>query len=141
MTLSPDEFLNALKEAKAIAILRTPTPGKAGPAMEAAVRGGFRLIEFTLNTPGALELIEEFSVKPNLLVGAGTVLTEDEAEEAIARGASFLVSPVFDEDGLNHTGLICFDLVHHLHCLNDADNIAELDVLANFDEGGRTRRG
>ena len=97
MTLSIDEFLNALKDAQAIAILRTPTPGKAGPAMEAAVRGGFRVIEFTLNTPGALELIEEFSVKPNLLVGAGTVLTEEEAEEAIARGASFLVSPVFDE--------------------------------------------
>ena len=84
MTLSIDEFLNVLKEAQAIAILRTPTPGKAGPAMEAAVRGGFRVIEFTLNTPGALELIEEFSAKPNLLVGAGTVLTEGEAEEAIA---------------------------------------------------------
>ena len=65
--------------------------------MDAAVRGGFRIIEFTLTIPGAFDLISEFSKRDNVVVGAGTVLTVQEAREAHLRGASFLVSPVMDE--------------------------------------------
>ena len=65
--------------------------------MSAAVAGGFRVIEFTLSIPGAVELIAEFSRQPGLVVGAGTVLTLDEARATVAAGASFLVSPVVDE--------------------------------------------
>lgn len=70
----------------------------AAPAMEAAVRGGFRIVEFTLNTPGALDRIAEFSSRAELVVGAGTVLSADEARAAVRHGARFLVSPVVDED-------------------------------------------
>jgi Entner-Doudoroff aldolase len=66
--------------------------------MEAAMRGGFRIIEFTLTIPGALDLVEEFSRRQDLIVGAGTVLTADEASTAVKRGARFLVSPVLDPD-------------------------------------------
>jgi 2-dehydro-3-deoxyphosphogluconate aldolase / (4S)-4-hydroxy-2-oxoglutarate aldolase len=64
--------------------------------MQAAVGGGFRVVEFTLTTPGALEAIGKFRENPALLVGAGTVLTQDQAKEAVAAGAQFLVSPVMD---------------------------------------------
>jgi Entner-Doudoroff aldolase len=64
--------------------------------MDAAVRGGFRVVEFTLTTPGALDLIREFARQDGLVVGAGTVLTEDDARSAVAAGARFLVSPVVD---------------------------------------------
>ena len=47
--------------------------------MAAAVDGGFRMVEFTLTTPGALSLIERFAADKNLLVGAGTVLTTQQA--------------------------------------------------------------
>lgn len=93
----PDEFVRLLREERASAILRTSDAEVAGPAMTAAVRGGFRVIEFTLSTPGAFDLIEEFAQQLGLVVGAGTVLTLDEAEEAVRRGARFLVSPVVDE--------------------------------------------
>jgi Entner-Doudoroff aldolase len=66
--------------------------------MEAAVRGGFRIVEFTLTIPGALDLVEEFARRRDLVVGAGTVLTADEARAAVGRGARFLVSPVVDPD-------------------------------------------
>ncbi len=65
--------------------------------MEAAVAGGFAIIEFTLTTPGALDLIESFSKRPGISVGAGTVLTVDEAKAAVDAGACYLVSPVVDE--------------------------------------------
>ena len=64
--------------------------------MRAAVAGGFRTVEFTLTTPGALELISEFSAHDDLLVGAGTVLTTEQADDAVGAGARFLVSPITD---------------------------------------------
>jgi 2-dehydro-3-deoxyphosphogluconate aldolase/(4S)-4-hydroxy-2-oxoglutarate aldolase len=94
--MQPDEFVAFLGEAKASAILRTTIEEAAAPAMEAAVRAGIRVVEFTLTTPGALERIAEFSKKDGIIVGAGTVLTIDEARAAVQHGARFLVSPVMD---------------------------------------------
>jgi len=66
--------------------------------MRAAVRGGFRVCEFTLTVPGAVELIAEFRRDSSLIVGAGTVLTREDARAAVGAGAQFLVSPVVDEE-------------------------------------------
>lgn len=78
------------------AIIRSGDQDLARDAMRAAVDGGFRLVEFTLTTPGALELIAEFAADRSLLVGAGTVLTPEDAGAAVDAGARFLVSPVTD---------------------------------------------
>lgn len=86
----------AIERERVSAILRTNDRGIACDAMKAAVGGGFRVVEFTLTTPGALALISEFRKDPELLVGAGTVLTRVQAGEAVSAGAQFLVSPVVD---------------------------------------------
>ncbi len=96
--MMPERFVGLLGEARASAILRCPTRQAAASAMEAAVRGGFRIVEFTLTIPGALDLVEEFSRRQDLIVGAGTVLTSEEARAAVTRGARFLVSPVIDRE-------------------------------------------
>ncbi len=70
------------------------------------MRGGFRIVEFTLTIPGALDLIGEFARRPELVVGAGTVLTADEARAAVKRGAQFLVSPVMEPEVVA-AGLAC----------------------------------
>ena len=95
--LSIDAFVALLAEERATAILRTNDRELARSAMLAAVRGGFRVVEFTLTVPGAMDLIEEFARMDGLVVGAGTVLEVAEAREAVRRGAAFLVSPVTDE--------------------------------------------
>jgi Entner-Doudoroff aldolase len=94
--LNPEEFGSVFKSARASAILRTSNQASARRAMQAAVDGGFRVIEFTLSIPNAMELVGEFSQRDDLVVGAGTVLTVEEAREAVRRGATFLVSPVID---------------------------------------------
>lgn len=94
--MSPDQFLDLYRSQRASAILRTSDRALARAAMRAAVRGGFRVIEFTFSIPGAVELIAEFARDPNVVVGAGTVLTVEEARQAVAAGARFLVSPVMD---------------------------------------------
>jgi Entner-Doudoroff aldolase len=92
-----EAFHALLAEHGATAILRTPFARGAAPAMRAAIEGGFRVIEFTLTTPNALELITTFTEDfPDMGVGAGTVLTPDDARHAVEAGASFLVSPVTD---------------------------------------------
>src|SRR5437867_8782322 len=96
--MMPERFVDLLGEARASAILRCSTREGAASAMEAAVRGGFRIVEFTLTIPGALDLVEDFSHRPELVVGAGTVLTAQEARSAVGRGAQFLVSPVVDTE-------------------------------------------
>ncbi|HUU94875.1 MAG TPA: bifunctional 4-hydroxy-2-oxoglutarate aldolase/2-dehydro-3-deoxy-phosphogluconate aldolase [Phycisphaerae bacterium] len=90
--------VNEILQHRVSAIVRTKDQHVAGDAMRAAVDGGFRLVEFTMTTPGALELITDFAKKPELLVGAGTVLTVEQARAAVNAGARFLVSPVCDPE-------------------------------------------
>lgn len=91
-----NEIVEQILSRRLSAIIRTSSAEVAGKAMAAAVDGGFRLVEFTLTTPGAIELIAEFSKREGVLVGAGTVLTVEQARAAVAAGATFLVSPIFD---------------------------------------------
>lgn len=90
-------LVETLAAERVVAIIRAAEQRTAADAMEAAVRGGLRVLEFTLNTPGALELIDSFARRAELVVGAGTVLTAEQAEDAVRRGARFLVSPVGDD--------------------------------------------
>lgn len=55
-------------------------------------------MEVTLNTPGALDAIARLAERPELCVGAGTVLSAEDARRAVERGARFLVSPVVDPE-------------------------------------------
>lgn len=91
-----DDVLAAIRDARAVAILRTGDREVGRAALAAAVRGGFRALEVTLSTPGALELIAELAADPRLVIGAGTVLTVEQARACAAAGARFLVSPVVD---------------------------------------------
>jgi len=92
-----NETLSFFAEQRCSAILRTPHAEAVAPAMQAAVDGGFRAIEFTLTTPNALEHIAEFAARDGLLVGAGTVLEVEQVDAVAEAGARFIVSPVVDE--------------------------------------------
>lgn len=85
-----------IRQAKVSAIIRTDDQRTAERAMQAAVDGGFRTIEFTMTTPGALELISSFSKRRDMLVGAGTVMSPEGVRSAVEAGASFIVSPICD---------------------------------------------
>lgn len=96
--MDSQSFVEYYGQCRASAILRTDDAEVARPAMDAAIRGGFRVVEFTLTIPDAFAHIGAFSDRDDVVVGAGTVLTVEEAQSAADAGASFLVSPVVDED-------------------------------------------
>jgi 2-dehydro-3-deoxyphosphogluconate aldolase / (4S)-4-hydroxy-2-oxoglutarate aldolase len=95
--MKPDEFIAFYHQQRASAILRTSNTDAARPAMEAAIRAGFRICEFTLTIPDVHPLIAEFAKREDIVIGAGTVLTVEDAQQAVEAGARFLVSPVVDE--------------------------------------------
>ncbi len=95
--MTPEAFVKLFGQEKASAILRTDDPDKAVQAMEAAIRGGFRIIEFTLTIPDVYDLVRDFSRRDGLVVGTGTVMDAEQARRSVAAGARFLVSPVVDE--------------------------------------------
>jgi 2-dehydro-3-deoxyphosphogluconate aldolase/(4S)-4-hydroxy-2-oxoglutarate aldolase len=95
--MTPEAFVHNLGRHRTTAIVRTTDTELAAAAMAAAIAGGVRIVEFTLTTPGAYELITEMSSKgDDVIVGAGTVLEVAQLERAVEAGASFVVSPVFD---------------------------------------------
>ncbi len=65
----------------------------AAPLAAALVAGGLPCAEVTLRTPAALDALRVLAADPDLLVGAGTVLSADQAEQAVQAGARFVVSP------------------------------------------------
>ena len=67
--------------------------------LDSARDAGLKFLEITLNTDHALQLIQSASKKyeNSLCIGAGTVRTLKQAEQAVASGAQFLVSPALDE--------------------------------------------
>ena len=96
MSATRAAVLSAFAQFRCSAILRTSERDAVRPALEAAIAGGFRIVEITMTTPDCLEHVSALAERPGLLVGAGTVLTVDHAKEAMAAGARFLVSPVTD---------------------------------------------
>ena len=71
----------------------------AAPLAKALVEGGLPCAEVTFRTDAAEESIRIMANEfPEMFVGAGTVLTIDQVDRAVAAGAKFIVSPGFDPE-------------------------------------------
>lgn len=64
---------------------------------DALTAGGIPCAEITLRTPAALDAIRAVAGRPDFAVGAGTVLTVAQVDAAVDAGATYLVSPGFDD--------------------------------------------
>lgn len=91
----PSDPVATLREVGVIAVLRAPSAGTAVRAAEALIAGGVRGIEITYSTPDAAQAIRELCGRfsGTAYVGAGTILSAGQAEEAADAGARFLVTP------------------------------------------------
>jgi 2-dehydro-3-deoxyphosphogluconate aldolase/(4S)-4-hydroxy-2-oxoglutarate aldolase len=74
----------------------------ADPLAAALVQGGLHSIEVTFRTEAAADAIRAMSERPELLVGAGTVLTPAQVDQAVEAGARFVVSPGFGPAVVRH---------------------------------------
>jgi len=84
-----------LARVRLIPVITIQDAAQAEPLAEALKAGGLPCAEVTLRTDAAEEAIRIMSQDPDMLVGAGTVLSENQAERAIAAGSGFIVTPGF----------------------------------------------
>ena len=93
------DLLSLLKKEKLVAVVRGIPDGSGEQTANALLAGGISFLEITLNTNGALTMIDELKGKlgDQVQVGAGTVLNLKMAKEAVQAGAEYLVSPNLDE--------------------------------------------
>lgn len=82
-----------MRVAPVIPVLIVDDPAHARPIAEALVEGGLRVIEVTLRTPAALDVIAEMAKVQGAIVGAGTVLDPAQLDDSLRAGARFIVSP------------------------------------------------
>jgi len=89
------KILNAIYECGIVSIVRGIQESHIRATVEALYEGGIRGIEITLDTPGALRMIEKVKAEfgQRMTVGAGTALDGETARAAILAGADFVLSP------------------------------------------------
>lgn len=92
--------LERLRDLRVVAVLRARGPADAVEVAEALVEGGLRAVEVTFTTPDAPSALRELRARHGdaVLLGAGTVVTAGQAEDAVEAGAEFLVSPGCDPE-------------------------------------------
>ncbi len=94
-----NEILQKIYEIGIIPVIAINDADKAVPLARALVAGGLPAAEVTFRTDAAEEAIRRIATEvPEMLVGAGTVLTKDQVDRAAAAGSKFLVSPGFNPE-------------------------------------------
>jgi 2-dehydro-3-deoxyphosphogluconate aldolase/(4S)-4-hydroxy-2-oxoglutarate aldolase len=98
--MGKEETLKKIRELGLLAVIRGPAPDLTVKMIEALVDGGVYGIEVTYSTPNAAEVVETIHQKmgERLLLGMGTLTDPEQAAEAKAAGASFLVSPHYEAE-------------------------------------------
>jgi len=94
---SETALMSRLAASPVVAILRAPEADRFVAASQVLYEEGFRCLEFTLTTKGALDAVQQVrgTLPDDLVLGVGTVRTTSQVHDAVEAGADFLVSQVF----------------------------------------------
>ncbi|KUO16484.1 keto-deoxy-phosphogluconate aldolase [Streptomyces dysideae] len=92
------DLVSVLAGARIMPVLTVPDPATAAPLADALTAGGARCAEVAFRTPDAEQVLKAMAAHGGLAVGAGTVLTPQQAERAVQAGARFVVSPGYVEE-------------------------------------------
>jgi len=96
MALTKTEVLAQIKKIGLVPVLRAESEVQAIALAEAIADGGVTVLEVTMTVPGAVRVIARLKKeRPEILLGAGTVLDAETAHACIEEGAEFVVSPAF----------------------------------------------
>jgi len=96
MALTKIEVLAEIRKIGLVPVLRAESEAQAIALAEAIADGGVTVLEVTMTVPGAVRVIARLrKERPEILLGAGTVLDAETAHACIEEGAEFVVSPAF----------------------------------------------
>ncbi len=95
-------LLDQLAQHRLVPVIALEDANQADPLAAALVAGGLPVAEVTFRTAAAADSIRTMAARGDLLVGAGTVLTTEQADQARDAGATFVVSPGFNPKVVRH---------------------------------------
>lgn len=98
--MTKEIVLNEILKRKAVAVIRAKEPGKLKRIIESIAAGGVTVAEITMTVPNAIQLIEKMSqeIDKNIIIGVGSVLNKQVAQDAIKAGAKYVVSPILKKE-------------------------------------------
>ena len=96
--MTKTELMTAMQARRLVAVIRSRTAEEALATARAVGEAGVRFVEVTFSVPGAAEVIRTLAGEGQVHVGAGTVLSEEQARAGIEAGARFIVSPSLELD-------------------------------------------
>ncbi len=95
--MEKSRVLAELKRIGLVPVLRAESVEKALALAEAIAAGGVTVLEITMTVPGAMQVMRKLAeTRPDILIGAGTVLDAETARMCILEGAQFVVSPALN---------------------------------------------
>ena len=95
--MEKSRVLAELKRIGLVPVLRAESIEKALALAEAIAAGGVTVLEITMTVPGAMQVMRKLAeTRPDILIGAGTVLDAETARMCILEGAQFIVSPALN---------------------------------------------
>lgn len=95
-----EEIVSKLIELKVVAVIRIQKTSNLIKVIEAICEGGVKAIEITMTVPDAINLIAlaEREIGDKVLIGVGSVLNSEMAQQAIDAGAKYVVSPIIKKE-------------------------------------------
>jgi 2-dehydro-3-deoxyphosphogluconate aldolase/(4S)-4-hydroxy-2-oxoglutarate aldolase len=101
--MTKQDVLAELRRIGLVPVLRAESEEQAMALAVAIADGGVTCLEVTMTVPGAVNVIARLAKeRPEILLGAGTVLDVEAAKACLDAGAQFIVSPAFDEQTVAH---------------------------------------
>lgn len=124
--------VQTILDARVVAIIRTGREAPLTEIVSALVRGGFRAVEVTATTPGAIEALAEArrETAEDVVIGCGTVLDAGTVAAAARAGVDFIVSPSLDAsvvEAAHHYGCSCMP-----GCFTPTEIVAALRLGVDF---------
>jgi len=96
--MTKTELMDEMQAHRLVAVIRSKTAEEALATARAVGEGGVKFVEITFTVPDAPDVIRTLAGEGKVQVGAGTVLSKEEATSGIEAGARFIVSPSLEMD-------------------------------------------
>jgi 2-dehydro-3-deoxyphosphogluconate aldolase/(4S)-4-hydroxy-2-oxoglutarate aldolase len=130
-----NDFLNTALQQKILPAVTFLSAGEALPVAEAILKGGLYVMEITFRTSAAAEAINLIRKNlPEMYVGAGTLLSEIQLNQAVEAGAQFGLAPGFNPSVCNHAIKNNLPFVPGVMTPSEIERAAEMgfDILKLF---------
>jgi 2-dehydro-3-deoxyphosphogluconate aldolase/(4S)-4-hydroxy-2-oxoglutarate aldolase len=104
--MTKQDVIKKIREVGVLPVVRASSAIEATRAIEAVKAGGIDVFEITMTVPDAIDLIKDLVKRfgDTALIGAGTVLTLQQAKDCVAAGAKFIISPALNLETVKFCG-------------------------------------